>query len=69
MTDKAAKIAELSRRAVSIAARDGVLDMQFADRAAVNGAIDILRSQQLEVEAVMPTTSTLEEVFIRSVNG
>jgi len=61
--------AELSRRAVSIAARDGVLDMQFADRAAVNGAIDILRSQQLEVEAVMPTTSTLEEVFIRSVNG
>jgi ABC-2 type transport system ATP-binding protein len=60
---------ELATRAGSIAVRDGVLDMQFADRAAVNGAIDVLRSQQLEIEAVTPTTSTLEDVFIRSVNG
>jgi ABC-2 type transport system ATP-binding protein len=60
---------ELSSTATAVAARDGVLDMQFVDRTAVNGAIDVLRGQQLEVEALTPTTSTLEEVFIRSVNG
>ncbi len=60
---------ELTRRAVSVSARDGVLELQFPDRTGVNAAIDLLRVEKLEVEALTATTSTLEDVFIRSVNG
>jgi ABC-2 type transport system ATP-binding protein len=61
--------AEITSRASSTAARDGVLDLQFSGRSEANRAIDLLRGQQLEIEALTPTTSTLEEVFIRSING
>lgn len=39
----------------------------LTERGAANEAIDRLRMQRCEVEAVVPTTSTLEEVFIRTV--
>jgi len=61
--------AEITSRASSTAARDGVLDLQFSGRDEANRAIDLLRAGQLEIEALTPTTSTLEEVFIRSING
>lgn len=60
---------EMTGKSASVSQRDGVLDFQFGDRSTVNAAIDLLRSQQLEVESLVPTSSTLEDVFIRSVNG
>ena len=61
--------AELEGRAAGVVQREEWLDLQFAERADVNAAIDVLRAAGVELEAVTPTTSTLEEVFIRSVNG
>jgi hypothetical protein len=50
-----------------MAARDGLVDFQFATRELVNEALDLVRAQHCEVEALVPTTSTLEEVFVRTV--
>lgn len=58
---------ELRVRATSMAQRDGLVDFQFPSREAANGAVDLLRAQQCEIEALAPTTSTLEEVFVRTV--
>jgi ABC-2 type transport system ATP-binding protein len=54
-------------KATSAAARDGMVDFQFATREQVNEAVDVLRSQHCDIEALVPTTSTLEEVFVRTV--
>jgi ABC-2 type transport system ATP-binding protein len=62
-----AMVDELRGRAASMAARDGLLDFQFPTREAVNEAVDLLRAQRCEIEALTPTTSTLEEVFVRTV--
>jgi len=59
----------LRGRAASVAARDGLLDFQFATREAANDAVDLLRAQRCEIEALAPTTSTLEEVFVRTVEN
>lgn len=58
---------ELRSRATSMAVRDGLVDFQFSSRELVNGAVDLLRAQHCEIEALAPTTSTLEEVFVRTV--
>jgi ABC-2 type transport system ATP-binding protein len=58
---------ELRTKASSMAARDGLIDFQFSSRALVNDAMDLLRAQHCEIEALVPTTSTLEEVFVRTV--
>ena len=58
---------ELRARATSVAARDGLIDLQFMDRQQANEAVDLLRAQHCEIEALAPTTSTLEEVFVRTV--
>ncbi|MBI3207520.1 MAG: ABC transporter ATP-binding protein [Candidatus Solibacter usitatus] len=60
--------AELSTQASVTSAPDGALEMQFPTGAAVNEAIDKLRAQQVEIEALTPTVSTLEDVFIRSIH-
>jgi ABC-2 type transport system ATP-binding protein len=60
-------IEELRTKAVSMASRDGLADFQFATRELVNDAVDLLRAQRCEIEALVPTTSTLEEVFVRTV--
>ncbi len=60
---------ELVLRAASFAPRDALLDIQFSERASANAAIDLLRAERIEIEALIPTTSTLEDVFIRSVNA
>lgn len=59
----------LRSKSASMVVRDGVIDLQFASRELVNEAIDLLRAGKCEVEAVIPTTSTLEDVFVRAVNG
>ncbi len=61
--------AELAGRASASASRNGVVDFQFAARAEVNAAVDLLRSAQCEIEAITPTTSTLEDVFVKTVEG
>jgi ABC-2 type transport system ATP-binding protein len=59
---------ELRVRATSMAQRDGLVDFQFASREAANGAVDLLRAEHCEIEALAPTTSTLEDVFVRTVS-
>lgn len=63
----AALMEELRTKAASMASRDGLCDFQFATREQVNEAIDLLRAQRCDIEALVPTTSTLEEVFVRTV--
>jgi len=58
---------ELRAKASSNAARDGLVDFQFPTREAANEAVDLLRSERCEIESLVPTTSTLEEVFVRTV--
>ena len=58
---------KLRGRASSFAVRDGLVDFQFASREIANGAVDLLRAERCEIEALVPTTSTLEEVFVRTV--
>lgn len=57
----------LTNAAVSTAQRDGVVDFQFLSREQVNQALDMLRAEKIEIEALVPTTSTLEEVFVKTV--
>lgn len=58
---------ELRGRATSMAVRDGLVDFQFPSRELANGAVDLLRAEQCELESLTPTTSTLEDVFVRTV--
>jgi hypothetical protein len=51
-----------------MAVRDGFVDFQFSSRELVNGAMDLLRAERCEIEALVPTTSTLEDVFVRTVS-
>jgi len=60
-------IDELRAKALSMSARDGLTDLQFATRELANEALDALRAQRCEIESLAPTTSTLEEVFVRTV--
>jgi ABC-2 type transport system ATP-binding protein len=62
-----ALVEELRAKATSMASRNGLVDFQFATRQTVNEAVDLLRSQRCEIEALAATTSTLEEVFVRTV--
>jgi ABC-2 type transport system ATP-binding protein len=59
---------DLTAKAGAVSARDGVVDFQFASRELVNSAIDLLRSEHCEIESLLPTTSTLEDVFVRTVD-
>jgi ABC-2 type transport system ATP-binding protein len=60
---------ELRIKATSMAVRDGLVDYQFPSRDIVNTAMDLLRAQHCEIESLAPTTSTLEEVFVRTVEN
>ena len=55
--------------AMATAVRDGLIEFQFADRDRLNQAIDALRAGGAEIESVAATTSTLEEVFFRTVQS
>ena len=59
---------DLSTKATSAAARDGVVDFQFPNREEANAALDLLRAEKCEIEALTATTSTLEDVFVRTVD-
>ncbi len=63
----AALVEELRANATSLASRDGLTDLQFPSRELANDALDRVRAQKCDIEALVPTTSTLEEVFVRTV--
>jgi hypothetical protein len=44
-----------------------MIDLQFASRELVNEAVDLVRTEHCDIEALIPTTSTLEDVFVRTV--
>ena len=48
---------------------NGTFEAQFPSRDSVNDAIDLLRAEKAAIESVVPTSSTLEDVFIRTVEG
>lgn len=60
---------ELRSAARSVIQNDGVRQFVFSDRADANRAIDLLRRERVEVEGVHRTTSTLEDVFVRTINA
>jgi len=59
----------LRERAVAVAARDGLLDLQFATREQANEAIDLLRRENCAIESLSQTSSTLEDVFVRTIGN
>jgi hypothetical protein len=61
-------ITELSRCASAHAVRDGAAEFQFPTREVVNQALDALRGAGSQIESVIPTTSTLEQVFVKAVD-
>jgi len=60
---------QLRSQATSMAARNGLVDFQFPSRELANQALDLVRAEHCEVEALAPTTSTLEDVFVRTVEN
>lgn len=57
----------LALRATSMGVNGPLIDFQFANRNEANQAVDLLRAQSCEIESLTPTTSTLEEVFVKTV--
>lgn len=60
---------ELRGRARSAGASNGSLQLLFATREEANRAVDLLRANGCEIEAMGRSRSTLEEVFIKTVEG
>lgn len=58
---------ELRAKASAAVARDGVMEFQFPTRESANEALDLLRGEHCAVESLIPTSSTLEEVFVKAV--
>jgi ABC-2 type transport system ATP-binding protein len=49
--------------------QNGSLHLTFATREEANAAVDLLRAAHCEIENLSRTTSTLEEVFVKTVEG
>jgi ABC-2 type transport system ATP-binding protein len=62
-------VEELRARATNVSTRDGFTHFQFTTREEVNDAVDRLRSARCPLESIVPTASTLEEVFVKTVEG
>src|SRR5579862_167066 len=60
---------ELRAQAKAVASRNGSIEFLFANREEANRAVDLLRAGQCEIETVGRTNSTLEDVFVRTVNA
>ena len=59
---------ELRARAKAVAQRNGNIEFLFPNREEANQAVDLLRAGHCEIETVSRTNSTLEDVFVRTVN-
>ncbi len=60
---------ELRKQSSGMSSQDGTVEFHFATREAANHAVDLLRAEKCEIETVTRTRSTLEEVFMRTVDG
>jgi len=60
---------ELRSRARTAAAANGMLNLIFATRELANQSLDLARANGCEVETFGRTRSTLEEVFMKTVEG
>jgi ABC-2 type transport system ATP-binding protein len=58
---------DLRARARVASANNGSLDLMFASREEANRAVDLLRSNGCEIETVLRSRSTLEEIFMKAV--
>jgi hypothetical protein len=58
---------DLRARARVASANNGSLDLMFASREVANRAVDLLRSNGCEIETVLRSRSTLEEIFMKAV--
>ena len=62
-------MADLRTQASAVAVRNGMVEFQFPDREEANRAVDLLRAEKCAIETIARTSSTLEEVFVRTVNA
>ncbi len=60
-------VTELGARARAVAQNNGTVQLVFPTREEANRALDLARSHQCEVETFGRTRSTLEEVFMKTV--
>lgn len=58
---------QLRTGARSVSSEDGLLRLSFATREEANGAVDLLRASGSEIESLSRTRSTLEDVFMKTV--
>jgi ABC-2 type transport system ATP-binding protein len=61
--------AELNQSAKATMPNDGKFAVLFDNREAANRAVDLLRAQQCPIEKFARVHSTLEDIFMRTVNG
>ena len=60
-------VEELKKVAQTVSGNNGTVQFFFGTRESANQAIDLLRAQRCEVESLIRATSTLEDVFIKTV--
>jgi ABC-2 type transport system ATP-binding protein len=60
---------ELRAKARSYSSENGALTLLYATREEANQAVDLLRATGCEIEALARSRSTLEEVFMRTVEN
>jgi ABC-2 type transport system ATP-binding protein len=60
---------ELRLRARAFSSNNGSLRLLYATRGDANQAVDLMRSNGCEIESLGRTRSTLEEVFMKTVEG
>ena len=59
---------ELRTKAKSVAERNGHIEFLFGSRDEANQALDLLRAGGCAIETMARTSSTLEDVFVKTVN-
>jgi ABC-2 type transport system ATP-binding protein len=59
---------ELRAKAKSVAERNGNIEFLFGSRDEANQALDLLRAGGCAIETMARTSSTLEDVFVKTVN-
>jgi ABC-2 type transport system ATP-binding protein len=60
---------ELRGSARSVHAVDGTVQLLYSTREEANRAVDLLRANRCEIESLARSRSTLEEVFMKTVEG
>ncbi|MDQ6699801.1 MAG: ABC transporter ATP-binding protein [Acidobacteriota bacterium] len=60
---------ELRANARKVAQENGSMEFTFANREEANHALDLLRSEHCDIEALTRTRSTLEEVFVKTIEA